>query len=67
MSRVKQGNIVVHQGRIIGSAAQLGGVLVIAPDGSVRYAHLAENAADTAPVREVLAAAKAIRPHARVS
>jgi peroxiredoxin len=64
MSRVKQGNIVVHQGRIIGSAAQLGGVLVIAPDGSVRYAHLARNAADTPPAREVLAAAKAIRPHA---
>jgi peroxiredoxin len=64
MSRVKQGNIVVHQGRIIGSAAQLGGVLVIAPDGSVRYAHLAQNAADQPPAREVLAAAKAIRPHA---
>jgi peroxiredoxin len=64
MSRVKQGSIVVHQGRIIGSAAQLGGVLVIAPDGSVRYAHLAKNAADSAPAREVLAAAKAIRPHA---
>ena len=63
MSRVKQGNIVVHQGRIIGSAAQLGGVLVIAPDGSVRYAHLAQNAADAPPAREVLAAG-AIRPHA---
>ncbi len=67
MSRVKQGSIVVHQGRIIGSAAQLGGVLVIAPDGSIRYAHLAQNAADIPPTREVLAAAKAIRPHAHVS
>jgi peroxiredoxin len=62
-SRARQGSIAVHQGRIIGHAAQLGGVLVIAPDGSVRYAHLAENASDYPPAREVLAAARAIRPH----
>jgi peroxiredoxin len=62
-SRVKQGSIAVHQGRIIGHAAQLGGVLVIAPDGSVRYAHLSDNASDYPPAREVLAAARAIRPH----
>ena len=62
-SRMKQGSIAVHQGRIIGHAAQLGGVLVIAPDGSVRYAHMSDNASDYPPAREVLAAARAIRPH----
>ena len=63
MSRLKQGSIAVHQGKIIGHAAQLGGVLVIAPDGSVRYAHLSEESGDNPPAREVLAAARAIRPH----
>ena len=63
VSRMRQGSIAVHQGRIIGHAAQLGGVLVIAPDGSVRYAHLSETASDYPPAREVLAAARAIRPH----
>jgi prostamide/prostaglandin F2alpha synthase len=62
-SRLKQGSIAVHQGRIIGHAAQLGGVLVIAPDGSVRYAHMSETASDYPPAREILAAARAIRPH----
>jgi peroxiredoxin len=62
-SRTRQGNIAVHQGRIIGHAAQLGGVLVIAPDGSIRYAHLSETASDYPSAREVLAAARAIRPH----
>jgi prostamide/prostaglandin F2alpha synthase len=63
MSRLRQGSIAVHQGRIIGHAAQLGGVLVIAPDGSVRYAYLSEESGDNPPAREVLAAARAIRPH----
>jgi peroxiredoxin len=63
-SRLRQGSIVVHQGRILGHAAQLGGVLIIAPDGSVRYSHLSEDSSDNAPVREVIAAARAIRPRA---
>jgi peroxiredoxin len=64
-SRMRQGDIAVHQGRIIGNAAQLGGVLVVAPDGSVRYSHLAEDASDYPPAREVLAAARAIGPMSR--
>jgi hypothetical protein len=36
---------------------------VIAPDGSVRYAYLSEESGDNPPAREVLAAARAIRPH----
>ena len=47
-----------RQGRVIGHAAQLGGVLIVAPDGSVPYSYLAENASDLAPQDEVLAAAR---------
>lgn len=65
VSRLRQGSIVVHQGRILGHAAQLGGVLVIAPDGSVRYAYLSEDASDNPPISEVIAAARAIRPQAK--
>jgi peroxiredoxin len=62
-SRVRQGSIAVHQGRIVDHPAQLGGVLAIAPDGSIRYAHMSEDASDIPPVNEVLAAIRAIRPH----
>ena len=48
----------LRQGPIAGHAAQLGGVLIVTPDGSVPYAHLAENAGDTPPNEEVLAAAR---------
>ena len=61
-SRLRLGSIAVHQGRILNHGAQLGGVLVIAPDGSVRYAHLSEDASDNPSTGEVLAAAKALRP-----
>jgi peroxiredoxin len=63
LSRLGQGSIAVHQGKILGHAAQLGGVLIVAPDGTVRYAHLSEESGDNPPAREVLAAARAIRPH----
>ena len=63
-SRLRQGSIAVHQGRLVDNPAQLGGVLVIAPDDSVRYAHMSEDASDNAPVDEVLAAVGAIRPRA---
>jgi peroxiredoxin len=64
-SRWRLGSIAVHQGRIMGHASQLGGVLLIAPDGSVRYAYLSEDASDNPPVREVIAAARAIRPQVK--
>ena len=64
-SRLRQGSIAVHQWRIGGEhPSQLGGVLVIAPDDSIRYAHMSEDASDNPPVEEVLAAVSAIRPHA---
>ena len=65
LSRLRLGSIAVHQGRIKGHAAQLGGVLIVAPDGSVRYAHLSEDASDNPPASEVLAAARALRPRTR--
>ena len=49
----------VVQGRTVGHAAQLGGVLIVEPDGSIPYAHLAEDASDNPPNDEVLAAARA--------
>ena len=49
----------VVQGRIIGSASQLGGVLVVARDGSVVWSHLASDAGDNPPNSSVLEAARA--------
>jgi peroxiredoxin len=46
----------VRQGRTVGHNAQLGGVLLVMPDGSIPYAHLAEDAGDNPPNDEVLAA-----------
>jgi peroxiredoxin len=48
----------VHQGRIIGNAAQLGGAMVIAPGGEVTWSHMADDASDNAPPDEILAAAR---------
>jgi hypothetical protein len=42
-----------------GDPAQLGGVLVVASDGSIPWGHLSEDASDNPPVDEVLAAARA--------
>jgi hypothetical protein len=48
----------VHQGRVIGHPAQLGGALVIAPGGEVTWSHMAEDASDNASPDEILAAAR---------
>ena len=47
------------QGRTQGHAAQLGGVLVIAPGGDVTWSHLADDAGDNASNEELLEAARA--------
>ena len=39
-----------------GHPAQLGGVLIVTPDGKVPYAHLADDASDNASSEEILAA-----------
>ena len=48
------------QTRTRGHPAQLGGILIVAPDGSVPYAHLADDASDNASNDEVLRAAKKV-------
>ena len=48
----------VRQGRTVGHPAQLGGVLIVKPDGSIPYAHLSEDASDVPANDEVLAAAR---------
>lgn len=49
----------VVQGRVIGHPAQLGGVLVVARDGSVVWSHIASDAGDNPPNSLVLEAARA--------
>ena len=49
----------IVQGRTQGHGAQLGGVLVIARDGRIVWAKMAEDASENAPVEEVLKAARA--------
>jgi len=49
----------VRQGRTVGHPAQLGGVLIVKPDGSIPYVHLSDDASDVPPNDEVLAAARA--------
>lgn len=48
----------VRQGRTIGHPAQLGGVMIVLPDGSVPYTHLAEHSGDNASNEELLEAAR---------
>ena len=46
------------QTRTQGDAAQLGGTLVIAPDGRITWAHMSTDAGDNASPEEILAAVK---------
>jgi prostamide/prostaglandin F2alpha synthase len=48
----------LFQGRTIGNSAQLGGALVIAPDGAVVWSHMSEDASDNASPDEILAAVR---------
>jgi peroxiredoxin len=47
----------VVQGRTIGNPAQLGGAMVITPDGEVAWSHLAQDAGDNVDAEQLLAAA----------
>jgi peroxiredoxin len=47
------------QSRTIGHNAQLGGSMVIKPDGSVAWSHMSEDAGDNASPEEILEAARA--------
>jgi prostamide/prostaglandin F2alpha synthase len=44
------------QGRVIGNAAQLGGAMLILPDGTIAWSHMAKDAADNAAPDEILGA-----------
>lgn len=46
------------QTRTVGNAAQLGGSLVIRPDGTVAWSHMSDNAGDNASPEEILAAVR---------
>jgi hypothetical protein len=49
------------QTRTVGDAAQLGGALVVIPDGSVTWSHMSEDASDNPRPDEILAALQAAR------
>jgi peroxiredoxin len=48
------------QGRTIGHPAQLGGAMIIRPDGSVAWSHMSEDVSDNATPAEILAALREI-------
>jgi hypothetical protein len=49
------------QTRTVGDTAQLGGALVVIPDGSVVWSHMSEDASDNAQPDEILAALQTAR------
>lgn len=50
----------LRQGKMIGHPAQLGGAMIVAPDGSVAWTHMSDDASDNAANEEVLAAARSL-------
>jgi peroxiredoxin len=48
----------IRQGRVIGHPAQLGGAMVIRPDGAVSWSHMSEDPSDNASPEELLEAAR---------
>jgi peroxiredoxin len=46
------------QTRTVGHPAQLGGAMVVAPDGRVVWSHMAQDASDNAEPEEILAAVR---------
>ena len=52
----------VRQGKVIGHPAQLGGTLLVVPDGSVTWSHMSEDAGDNASPADILAAAERAAP-----
>jgi peroxiredoxin len=49
------------QGRTLGHPAQLGGAMVISPDGEIVWSHMAKDASDNASPQEILAAIRGLR------
>jgi len=46
------------QGRPIGDVRQLGGTLLVMPDGSIPWSHMSKDAADNASIDEILEAVR---------
>ena len=57
LTSVRTGKV---QTRTIGNPAQLGGVMVIAPDGEVVLKHMANDASDNASPKEILGAVRGL-------
>jgi hypothetical protein len=49
----------IRQGRTIGHPAQLGGAMIVTPDGAVAWSHMSEHASDNATPEQMLEAARA--------
>jgi peroxiredoxin len=49
------------QGRTIGHPAQLGGAMVIAPDGEIAWSHMAKDASDNASAKKIVEAIRGLR------
>jgi hypothetical protein len=52
----------IIQGRTIGNSAQLGGAVVVDPDGRVTWSHISRDAGDNASPEEILTAVRAAVP-----
>ena len=50
----------VRQGKVIGHPAQLGGAMIVTPDGAVAWSHMSEDASDNAPPEEILEAVRGL-------
>ncbi len=48
------------QGRTVGHAAQLGGAIVVRPDGYITWSHMSTDAGDNASPDEILAAVRSV-------
>jgi hypothetical protein len=48
------------QTRTVGSSAQLGGSLVVAPGGAIAWSHMSAEAGDNASPEEILAAVRTV-------
>jgi AhpC/TSA antioxidant enzyme len=48
----------IRQGKIVGHPAQLGGAMIVMPDGTIPWTHMSEDASDNARPDEILAAAR---------
>jgi peroxiredoxin len=51
----------ILQTKTIGNAAQLGGAMVIAPDGSVVWSQMAKDASDNASAQDIISAVQSAR------